>query len=277
MNLSIFLLLSLALITSTAWADENTSDIKLYTLDCGTMAVSDMKDLSNNGSYNGQQIELANPCFLIRHPKGDLLWDTGLTDSIADHANGETSGVWHYQLKDKLVDQLKLLKISADDIEYLALSHIHPDHSGNANHFKNSTFIINKLEREYMFSKPINAIFGESYSALKQANTITFDAEHDVFNDGTVLIKAMPGHTPGSSVLLVHLANSGNVLLTGDLYIHARGRKLGTMHKYNVDKQLTRASRKQFEALAKQKNARVIIQHEKQDVDRLPKLPSYLD
>ena len=86
----------------------------------------------------------------------------------------------------------------------------------------------------------------------------------------------MPGHTPGSSVLLVRLKEAGNILLTGDLYVHARGRKLQTMHQYN-EKPLTNNSRKRFEYIAKKENARVIIQHEKLDFERLPKFPKFLD
>ena len=99
-----------------------------------------------------------------------------------------------------------------------------------------------------MFSEPAESMFGESYSALKNSKTIPFKVEHDVFNDNSVIIKSMPGHTPGSSVLLVRLAKAGNIILTGDLYLHARGRELGTMFQYN-DQELTAASRSNFESV----------------------------
>jgi N-acyl homoserine lactone hydrolase len=86
----------------------------------------------------------------------------------------------------------------------------------------------------------------------------------------------MPGHTPGSSVLLVRLNKAGNILLTGDLYLHAQGRKLNTVLQYNV-KAVTIDSRIKFEVLAKKENARVIIQHDKQDFERLPVFPKYLN
>ncbi len=267
------------LFAGTAYAEEQstTESTKLYAMDCGTIDVSDMSDLSNGDEYKGQTIQLVNPCFLIRHPKGDLLWDTGHNDQLADNPAGEKSGVWHSKLKVKLMAQLSQIGLSNKDIEYLSLSHIHPDHSGNANQFSSSIFIVNELERNYMFSTEINGIFGELYSKLNNAKTIAFKDEYDVFNDGSVIIKSMPGHTPGSSVLLVRLKKSGNLLLTGDLYVHARGRQLNTMHKYNFDKKTTLDSRKQFELLAKKENARVVIQHEKQDFNVLPRFPEYLD
>jgi len=216
------------------------------------------------------------PCFLIQHPKGDLLWETGHIDSMADSADGEVSGVWHAKLNAKLIEQLEQLGMTAKDIEYLSLSHVHPDHAGNANKFVESTFIVNELEQKYMFSEPARTYFGAYYLALENAKTITFSSRYDVFGDDSVIIESMPGHTPGSTVLLVKLSEAGNFILSGDLYVHARGRKLETMHQYN-DIPLTIRSRAKFEALAKKENAKVIIQHEKQDFDYFPKFPQFIE
>jgi len=273
----LFIFINLVVFTVFAEQPDSNGNIKLYTLNCGTLDVLDMKDLSIGDEYQGQKTELVNPCFLIRHPKGDLLWDTGHIDSLADTADGNLSGVWHSKLATKLIPQLKQLGITPTDIDYLSLSHIHPDHAGNANKFSDSTFIVNKLEQEYMFTEQTYSMFGANYSALKNSNTITFETQYDVFNDETVVIKSMPGHTPGSSVLLIKLNNSGSILLSGDLYIHQQGRELSTMFKYNVDKNLAVNSRVEFENLAKKENARVIIQHEKQHFDNLPKFPNFLD
>jgi len=258
---------------ATAFASDN---VKLYTLDCGTYEVSDISVLSDTGEYEGQSLIMANPCFLIRHPKGDLLWDTGHNDNLAEKKEGEISGVWHAKLTTKLQQQLSRLELKIEDIEYLSLSHVHPDHAGNANKFVGSTFVVNTLERQYMFSEPAQSYFGQFYSALQKARTISFTHHHDVFNDNSVVIHSMPGHTPGSSALLVKLAKAGNILLSGDLYLHAQGRKLNTVHKFN-DKKQTLNSRKKFEALAKKQNARVIIQHDMQNFNSLPRFPAFLD
>ena len=278
MNFTKFIGFSISLLTPIFWANSALSadTIKLYTIDCGSYDVADMESLSSTGEYDGQKLQMANPCFLIRHPKGDLLWETGHVDSLADKINGEVVGVWHAKLKTKLVVQLAQLNIKPQDIEYLSLSHVHPDHAGNANKFDSSTFIVNELEHKYMFSEPAISYFGEFYSALDKAKTISFSDEYDVFDDGSIVIKSMPGHTPGSSVLLVRLNKAGNILLTGDLYIHAQGRKLNTVLQYNV-KAVTLDSRIKFEELAKKENARVIIQHDKQEFERLPVFPKYLN
>jgi N-acyl homoserine lactone hydrolase len=278
MNSITSIIISFIILASIAWSNNaiSANNIKLYAMDCGSYDVADMESLSSTGAYDGQKLQMANPCFLIRHPKGDLLWETGHVDSLADKINGEVGGVWHAKLKTKLVVQLAQLNIKPQDIEYLSLSHVHPDHAGNANKFDSSTFIVNELEYKYMFSEPAISYFGEYYSALDKARTIVFSDEYDVFDDGSIVIKSMPGHTPGSSVLLVRLNKTGNILLTGDLYLHAQGRKLNTVLQYNV-KEVTIDSRIKFEILAKKENARVIIQHDKQDFERLPVFPKYLN
>ncbi len=272
------LLVAAAACTGEAPPESNVEgDVKLYAMDCGSIDVADMSVFSDDGTFDGQSIRLANPCFLVRHPKGNLLWDTGHPDELADTPDGTTFDVWHYALKTKLVDQLALLDLKPSDIDYLSLSHLHPDHSGNANLFAGSTFIINAFERQYMFSEEGRTAFGESYSSLEQATTILFEEEHDVFGDGTIVMKSMPGHTPGSSVLLVRLENSGSVLLTGDLYTHAKARELQTVPTFNLDKPTILESRRRFEALAATENARVVIQHSLAAFEALPTFPAFLD
>jgi hypothetical protein len=64
------------------------AQVRLYTLDCGQATFKDMGGFSDTGEYDGQSGEVAVPCFLIRHPKGDLIWDLGLGDHFAAPAGG---------------------------------------------------------------------------------------------------------------------------------------------------------------------------------------------
>jgi len=253
--------------------------VKFYALDCGAIDVSDMSTFSREGKFDGEEYALVVPCFLIRHPKGDLLWDSGLEQSLADTPDGIGGGGFHSKLKMKLTDQIAQLGLTPNDIEYLSISHSHPDHAGNANLFAGSTFIANEAEHSFMFSDEMkaNSEWFELYSALENADTVMFENEYDVFGDGILVIKSMPGHTPGSSVLLVRLRNAGPLLLTGDLYTHAGARELRAVPTFNIDAQATLESMDQFEALAIKENARVVIQHEKADFEGLPIFPEFLD
>lgn len=253
--------------------------LKLYAMNCGKLEVSDMGPFSVEGKLDGQKESLVNPCFLIRHPKGDLIWDVGYNESLADRPEGDKGGAFHWTMKVKLTDQLEQLALRPSDIEYFSISHLHPDHSGNANLFADSTFIANIAEHNFMFSAEMrkNNEFFEGYSALEDVKPVLYRNEYDVFGDNLVIMKSMPGHTPGSSVLLLRLKNSGAVLLTGDLYTHSKARELKTVPTFNTDRVATVESRIRFEALAKEEKALVVIQHNKVDFDALPRFPLYLD
>ena len=255
------------------------STVKLYALDCGSFEFFDISAFSREGYFDGEGLSLAVPCFLIRHPDGDLLWDAGLEQSLADTPEGVENDIFHMRLETRLTDQLRQLGLEPPDLDYLSISHSHWDHAGNCNLFAGSTFIVQRQEHSFMFSEAKRAD-PESfavYSALEEAETVLFEEEYDVFGDGTVVIKAMPGHTPGHSVLLLRLENAGAVLLTGDLYIHARGRELRAIPTFNTDEGATVESMERFEALAREEEARVVIQHERADFEALPPFPAFLD
>jgi len=100
----------------------------------------------------------------------------------------------------------------------------HGDHIANSNDFAGSTWLVQKPERDAMFAENGPAknqlpLFGK----LKDSKTKILDGEDfDVFGDGTVVVKAAYGHTPGHQVIYVKLAKNGPVLLTGDLYHYPR-------------------------------------------------------
>ena len=65
-------------------AADPAGEIRLYALDCGYATARDGGFLSDTGEYDGKPVAVAVPCFLVRHPKGTLLWDTGLSDKVAE-------------------------------------------------------------------------------------------------------------------------------------------------------------------------------------------------
>lgn len=255
------------------------SSVKLYALDCGSVNMLDLGVFSREGKYAGEKNLAADPCFLIQHPKGNFLWDTGLPQALAEMPEGLINGPFHLKMNTKLTDQLAELNLTPEDITYLSISHSHFDHVGNAGLFASATFIVHEKERAHMFrdAERANADTFAAFSALETAETIEFTDQHDVFGDGSAVIKSLPGHTPGHSALLLQLANSGAVYLTGDLYHFTRARENRTVPTFNTDPEQTLESMDAFEALAEAAGARVVIQHEKEDFDKLPKFPAYLD
>ncbi|APQ19302.1 MBL fold metallo-hydrolase [Maribacter hydrothermalis] len=254
-------------------------EVKLYTFDGGTVMVNNLELFSQDTTYQGQTKEFADPFYVISHPKGNLMWDAGLPEGLIAMGEPytEPSGSFTVSRKDSVVNQLKSIGMSPADIKYIALSHTHFDHSGHANVFKDATWLVQKNEYDFITSEEAQKNNADLYNAIKELTvTEQLNGEHDVFGDGTVIIKSMPGHTPGHQVLYLDLAETGSVLLTGDLYHLYENRENRGVPIFNFNVEQTLNSMTEFEALAKENNARVIMQHSKEDFNKMPKAPEYL-
>jgi N-acyl homoserine lactone hydrolase len=272
------LCLSLLGTTAIAGAEVPISQVRLYVLDCGHAEFENMGMLSDTGEYDGKPGTFVDPCFLVQHPKGTLLWDTGLGDQIADNKNGVINNGHRIAVPVKLLDQLRLLGLTPADIRYIAFSHLHFDHTGNANAFASSTWIINQEELKWALGNPTPfAVAPASFSAYKTAKTRMIDNDYDVFGDGSVRILKAPGHTPGSQVLAIKLKKSGTVILAGDLYHTRASRKHRRIPSINTGRADTLASIDRIEKIVTNTRARLVIQHDPADFTSLPKLPAYLD
>ncbi|MFD0848992.1 N-acyl homoserine lactonase family protein [Sphingosinicella xenopeptidilytica] len=252
-------------------------DLKVYVLDGGRLVTEDASIFSADGNYKGEHWDMANPCYLVVHPRGMLMWDCGFSDSLADLPDGYNSGRSVWSLTRKVSKQLEDMAIDLHDIDYFALSHSHLDHSGNANLFKCSTWIVDEAEREFMFRDTARESKEfENYHELENAEICSFTADHDVFGDGSVVILRAPGHTPGHAALLVNLAKSGPVIFTGDLWYTCRCRTTRNIPSNNTDREQTFESMARIEGLARELGARIIIQHERADWNSMPRFPDYL-
>lgn len=253
--------------------------LRLYVFDCGRIEISDLSAFDRGGAYDGRADNFVDSCYLVRHPDGDLVWDAGLPDSIHELPDGVTEASFTLKVSKTLKGQLERIGVPPEAVEFFSISHSHFDHLGNGNLFKASTFIVQEKERAHMFREDArrDAQTFANYSDLEAAKKTTFTDSYDVFGDGKVIIVSMPGHTPGHSVLLVNLEHTGPVLLSGDLYHLTEARERRTIPTFNSSPEETLASMDKFEELARASDARVIIQHEEVDFEKLPRAPAYLD
>ena len=251
--------------------ENNKPEVKIYQLVGGSILVKKLEVFSQDTTYTGQSKQFTDAYYVISHPKGNLMWDAGLPEQLViPEPYDEPSGVYRIQRPDSLVNQLKSIGFKIEDFQYFAMSHSHFDHTGHANYMKNATWIVQ--ENEY------NSVLGDSLAqkdasvaTLKKVKKITGD--YDVFGDGTVVIKYMPGHTIGHQVLYVEVSGLEKpILLTGDLYHFEENRKNKGVPSFNYDVKQTLESMEKFEAFAKEKNAEVIIQHSPKDFQKLEKL-----
>lgn len=260
--------------------------VRLYVFDGGTLG-------SDPTRYNLTKedvgvTDLSVAAYLVVHPKGVLLWDTG---AIPDSAWKPTGSPVEQQLMlgdgrgrrvvltQSLQAQLAASGFAPKDVTHLALSHQHWDHTANANLFTGATWLVRQVERDVMFGpKPSPTARPDTFARLKNSRTtILVQPEHDVFGDGTVIVKLAAGHTEGHQVLYVKLPKTGGVLLSGDLYHYPQERTLDRYPNFEVSVAQTRTARRDVEAFLTRTGARLWIQHDLTAHNKLKKAPAYYD
>jgi len=275
-----FLIVATSLVSLLAQSAPRVTTVRLYVFDCGMLVRGEPTAYGLTKEQVGDT-NFADACYLVAHPKGTLLWDVGIIPDAQITPGGVSIAVGTSSNSNRatrtLRSQLAEIGYRPDDITFLALSHSHGDHIANANDYAQSTWLVQKPERDLMFSEQAQkgATFAY-YSALKNSKTMELTGDHDVFGDGTVVLKSTPGHTPGHQSLFLKLAKTGPIVLTGDLYHYAAER---TMKKIpvNDDRDRTQASRDAIETLLITTRAQLWIQHDIGANAKLKKSPLYYE
>jgi glyoxylase-like metal-dependent hydrolase (beta-lactamase superfamily II) len=269
----LFLLLT-ALVSSAVFA----ASPRLYVFDCGSIT---HKTITQYGLKNSDTDvrELFVPCYLIEHGGQRLLWDGGLPLAYAGQPEADFDDNTRVHYAVSLIDQLAAMGLSPSDIDYVAFSHFHLDHNGAANAFVDSHLLIQRTEHDAAFAaENINPIFDPTlYDKLVDAEKTLLDGDHDVFGDGRVVIVSAPGHTPGHQVLYVELADTGRIVLSGDLYHFEASRRLRAVPEFNTDPEQSRRSFDRVESFINEKDATLWIEHSKVLADSLKKAPAYYE
>jgi glyoxylase-like metal-dependent hydrolase (beta-lactamase superfamily II) len=250
---------------------------RLYVFDCG--AINGL----NTETFGFKKEQLAESnfvvvCYLVAHPKGTVMFDVGvIADDQFQDGRPVKQGV--STVIRPLLPQLAALGYRPENITYFAASHYHSDHMANANAFAGSTWLVQKAERDAMFSdKAIGITDPAHYAKLKDAKAkILNNEDFDVFGDGTVVVKSAPGHTPGHQMLYVKLKKYGPVLLSGDLYHYPEEGPARKTPTFEFNREMSLASREKVDAFVKQSKAQLWIAHDKPTHDKIPKAPAYLD
>jgi N-acyl homoserine lactone hydrolase len=261
--------------------------LRVYVFDCGKLEGGDPTRFSLKREEMATT-DMSVACYLVAHPKGTMIWDAGAVPDGDVTSPGKPTR-YHLVLpngNERFVTTTRTLKAqladtgySPADINFLALSHYHYDHTGNANLFASSTWLVRQVERDVMFpEKPNDLTRPDTYSALRNAKTTVIKTDdYDVFGDGSVVLKLTPGHTPGHQVLFVKLAKTGPVVISGDLYHYPEERKLNRVPTFDSNPKDTAASRIALDAFMKKVGAQLWIQHDIAATSKLKKAPAYYE
>ncbi len=265
-------------------APQPPQSLRLYVLDCGIITPA---NVDAYGLKPEQMVDtrMVTPCFLIVHPRGSLMWDTGEIPDRAFKDGVSPQKLNAFTVDRPLLPQLAAIGYAPANITYMALSHYHLDHVANAGLFAGSTWIVQKGDRDPILApRPANPpAVGrvpdpQFFEGLADAKTIVLNGEdHDVFGDGTVVIKSTPGHTPGHQALYLKLANTGNVLLSGDLYHYPEEITYKKIPSFDTSKEQTTKSREQMEDFVKQNRAQLWIQHDYTSGIKRKMAPAFYD
>lgn len=249
--------------------------IKMFMFDGGTVQVNMLEIFSQDDAYKGQSKTFADAFYLIQHPDGNLLWDAGLSEDLIGKEPFTTpEGAFTVSRKTGIEEQLKSIGLSTNDVKYIALSHTHFDHSGSASKLPNAIWIVQENEYNFVTSEEQKKQSPDNFNAIKNLKALKkINGNYDVFGDGRVVIVSTPGHTPGHQSLFVDLEQEGPLMLTGDMYHMEESRENSRVPIFNHDVDQTLASMEVFETFAKEKGARVIIQHSSKDYNSLNPAP----
>ena len=280
-SIRLFLAISVLLLL-TACATEKpvpAQALRLYVFNCGSIEVLDVS-VFHPGIGKGEHKTLADSCYLIVHPNGTLLWDTGLPDGLVNTPEGKTVyNTFIMRVTKTLAAQLQEIGQGPETVGYLGISHMHGDHIGNVGLFPHATLLIQKEEYDAAFGADASK-FGfdpTMYTSLRSNPLKKLEGDHDVFGDGTVIIKRALGHTPGHQALYIKLPKTGNILLSGDL-VHFTD---NWVHKYvpgfNFDKERTLKTMQETEEFLKANHATLWIQHDLEQNATIKHAPAYYE
>ena len=261
---------------------------RLYVFDCGVLHNSDMGRF-NLKAEDVTTTDMSMGCFLVAHPKGNLIWDTGAVpdDSwtptghmITQHitlAGRQYARRGHEQ--DRFAGSSRKsatpLPTSTTSRSRTTITITRPTQTSS----RARRGSCGKSNATRCLEENVSGTVQPStFSALQKSKTIIIKTdEYDVFGDGSVILKSAPGHTQGHQVLYVKLAKTGGVVLSGDLYHYPAEMTLKRVPTFEFSQDQTRASRVAVDAFLKKTSSQLWIQHDFVGIAKLNKSPQFYE
>ena len=251
-------------------------DVRLYAMTCGWLSLPEIA-LIDGGSPEPLRIPV--PAYLIVHPSGTALFDSGLgticQEEEIDDYMGDFASLMQVEFHagEEISTRLESLEVDVTSVDYLINSHLHFDHAGGNAQVSNARLIVQA--REWQAAHEPELIQAVGYKPVDYDHghdVLQVEGEHDVFGDGAVTCIPTYGHTPGHQSLRVRLPG-GDVVLCGDAcYLRETLASLRLPPGAAMDREAMRASLLKLRKLQKQ-GARIFYGHDPEFWRGVPQAP----
>jgi glyoxylase-like metal-dependent hydrolase (beta-lactamase superfamily II) len=231
-------------------------------------------------SDKADMVKIPMAAFLVQHPNGNVLVDTGPNPDVYCAPNSVWGALTKSfepitHMEDDLPSQLKKIKLDPRDINYVVNTHLHFDHAGGNRIFKDSTFLVSVHELEWA-RRPENEGMGYFKADWNYPlNYQALDGPFDIFNDGLITIVPMPGHTPGHQIVMVRLKEKGVVILSGDSVPFRENYEMKIPSMNNTDNDLVEKSVEKLNRMVQEENATLIHGHDPFQWEKMKLCPDY--
>lgn len=231
----------------------------------------------------GRRMTVPVICFLIAHPRGNVLVDTGvhrqaLTDPVG-RLGERRAGLFRLRSApgDEVVSQLALVGLAPSDIRYVVNSHFHFDHCGGNEFFPRSTFLVQRPEMEAARQVLAGAQIRYSPSPIDFDLPLEYqlvDGEHDIFGDAQVVLLPTYGHTPGHQSVLVRDGRGAQLVLAADACYTRENMDRDVLPKILWDASVMRDSLATLRKLRDQAGATMFYGHDPAQWETIPRAPA---
>jgi N-acyl homoserine lactone hydrolase len=249
--------------------------LKLYAFTCGTVT-GEFAHLMEGGEG---EITVPIPVFLIEHPKGRALFDTGLHPACQHDPAGRLgerlAGLFRigFAPGEEVSARLEAIGRDPAKIDLLINSHFHFDHCGGNALIPNATLLVQRREWDAGMDPDSAARRGFNPRDFDLGHQLRLvDGEHDVFGDGSVTCLPTFGHTPGHQSLRVR-TESGDIVLAADSCYFCRTLRERRLPRFAYDKEAMLASLDRLEALERG-GARIVFGHDPDFWQTVPQAPA---
>ena len=236
----------------------------------------------------GKRIEVPIPIFLIDHPQGKVLFETGLHPQVAidpvGHWGKERAGNLDPKMKPEqsVARQLKEIGLNPEDIRFVILSVLLPDHAGGMQAFPDATFIVQFRELQDAWWPDKRIINAYDFNELLPTRNFNFwelhDEDLDVFGDGSVEVLFSPAHTRGEQAIVVRLQKTGTVVLpAGVIPQRLNLDRRVTTGAPRVDPKVVHASMERLGRVIERERATVFFHHDPEEWKKVKLLPEFYD